>query len=85
MAKRRPSQLTPEEQQVAWQKRRNWLLALLWIFLVVIAVLYGYSYGYPLVASGQTMKGILTGLAYGGGSLLAILMALFLNRKLRGL
>jgi hypothetical protein len=31
------------------------------------------------------MKGILTGLAYGGGALLAILMALFLNRKLRGL
>jgi hypothetical protein len=85
MAKRRPRQLTPEEQQVALRKRRNLLLIILWILLVGIAALYGYSNGYPLVASGQTMKGILTGLAYGGGALLAILMALFLNRKLRGL
>ncbi|MBI1879316.1 MAG: hypothetical protein HYR94_14055 [Chloroflexi bacterium] len=85
MAKRHPKQLTPEEQYAALMKRRNLLLTLLWIFVVVIATLYGYNQGYPLVAAGETMKGILTGLAYGGGALLAILMALFLNRKLRGL
>lgn len=85
MAKRRPTQLTPEQQHAALMKRRNLLLAIIWTFVVVVAVLYGYSHGYPLVAAGQTIQGVLIGMAYGGGALLAILIALFLNRKLRGL
>jgi hypothetical protein len=84
MAKRRPKQLTPEQQRTALMKRRNLLLAIVWVFIVVIAGLYGYSHGYPLVAAGQTIQGILVGLAYGGGALLLIVVALFLNRKLRG-
>jgi hypothetical protein len=84
MAKRRPKQLTPEQQNNALMKRRNLLLILVWAFVIVVAALYGYTQGYPLVAAGQTMQGILTGLAYGGGALLAILTAFFLNRKLRG-
>ena len=85
MAKRRLNQLSPEQQQTALMKRRNFLMVLVWTILIIIAGLFGYSHGYPLVAAGQTMQGILQGLAYGGGALLAILMALFLNRKLRGL
>jgi hypothetical protein len=85
MAKRRSKQLTPEERHARLMKRRNLLQAILWLIIVVVAILYGYSHGYPLVAAGQTAQGILIGLAYGGGSLLLILMALFLNRKLRGL
>lgn len=85
MAKRRPTQLTPEQQHAALMKRRNLLLAIVWTFVMVVAVLYGYSHGYPLVAAGQTIQGVLIGIAYGGGALLAILIALFLNRKLRGL
>lgn len=84
MTKRRPKQLTPEQQNEALMKRRNLLLILVWGFVIVVAVLYGYSQGYPIVAAGQTMRGIVIGLAYGGGALLAILVALFLNRKLRG-
>lgn len=85
MAKRRPTQLTPEQRHAALMKRRNLLLAIVWTFVMVVAVLYGYSHGYPLVAAGQTIQGVLIGMAYGGGALLAILIALFLNRKLRGL
>jgi hypothetical protein len=80
MAKRRSKQLTPEEKRAALMKRRNLLLAIVWVFIVVIAGLYGYSHGYPLVAAGQTVQGILVGLAYGGGALLLIVVALFLNR-----
>lgn len=85
MAKRRPKQVTPNQQPSTLMKRRNLLLTLLWVIVATIAALYGYSHGYPLVAAGQTMQGILIGLAYGGGAFLAIVMALFLNRKLRGL
>ncbi|MCL4297688.1 MAG: hypothetical protein KJ077_18245 [Anaerolineae bacterium] len=85
MAKRRPTQLTPEQRHTALMKRRNLLLAIVWAFVVIVAVLYGYSHGYPLVAAGQTIQGVLIGMAYGGGALLAILIAFFLNRKLRGL
>ena len=85
MAKRRPKQLTPEEQHAALMKRRSLLLALLWSFVVIVAALFGYSHGYPLVAAGQTVQGYLTAFAYGVGALLAILIAFFLNRKLRGL
>lgn len=85
MAKRRSNQLTPAEQQSALMKRRNMLLGILWAFVVVVAILYGYSHGYPLVAAGQTVQGILVGLAYGVGALLAVMIAFYLNRKLRGL
>ena len=84
MAKRRPKQSTPEQQRAALMKRRNLLWAIVWVFIIIIAGLYGYSHGYPLVAAGQTIQGILVGLAYGGGALLLIVIALFLNRKLRG-
>jgi hypothetical protein len=77
--------MTPEQQHATLMKRRSLLLTLLWAFVAVIAVLYGYSHGYPVVAAGQTMRGILTGLAYGGGAFMAILVAFFINRKLRGL
>lgn len=85
MAKRRSNQLTPVEQHAALLKRRNMLLGILWVFIAVVAILYGYSHGYPLVAAGQTVQGILVGLAYGVGALLAVMIALYLNRKLRGL
>jgi hypothetical protein len=57
---------------------------LLWAFVIIVCVLFGYSYGYPLVAQGQIIKGILTGLAYGGGAFAAILVSFFFNRKLKG-
>ncbi len=85
MAKRRSKQVTPAEQQATLLKRRNMLLGILWAFVVVVAILYGYSHGYPLVAAGQTVQGILVGLAYGVGALLAVMIAFYLNRKLRGL
>lgn len=84
MAKRR-LQPSNQQPQSALMKRRNLLWTLLWIMIAVIAALYGYSHGYPLVAAGQTMKGILIGLAYGGGAFLAVVVAMFLNRKLKGL
>ncbi|GAB4452314.1 MAG: hypothetical protein Fur0044_47440 [Anaerolineae bacterium] len=85
MAKRRPKQLTPTERHALLMKRRNLLLGILWTFVVIVAILYGYSHGYPLVAAGQTGQGILIGLAYGVGALLAVMIAFYLNRKLRGL
>ncbi len=81
MAKRQPKQ---SNQQEKWEKRRALILKLCWAFVVIISALFGYTYGYPIVAEGQIVKGILTGLAYGGGALLAILISFFLNRKLRG-
>lgn len=84
MAKRR-LQPSNQQPQSALMKRRNLVLALLWVIIAVVAAFYGYSHGYPLVAAGQTMQGILIGLTYGGGAFLAIVLALFLNRKLRGL
>lgn len=85
MAKRRSKKLTPARQQVALTQRRNMLLGILWAFVVIIAVLFGYFNGYPIVAAGQTFQGILVGLLYGGGALLALVFAFYLNRKLRGL
>ncbi len=85
MAKRRSTQQTPEQKHAALMKRRTLSLALLWVFIIVVDGLFGYSHGYPLVAEGQVMQGILIGLAYGGGALLLIVVALFVNRKLRGL
>ncbi len=81
MAKRQPKR---SNQQEEWMKRRSLILKLGWVFVVIISALFGYTYGYPIVAEGQIVKGILIGLAYGGGALLAILISFFLNRKLRG-
>lgn len=81
MAKRQSKQ---KEQGDALEKRRALLIKILWAVIVIVCVLFGYSNGYPLVAAGQVTKGILIGLAYGGGALFAILISYFLNRKLKG-
>lgn len=82
MAKRKSKRTNRNE---VLEKRRVLIQRLLWAFVMIIVVLFGYSYGYPLVAQGEVTRGILTGLAYGGGALLAILISFFLNRKLKGL
>ncbi len=81
MAKRQPKQ---KDQKEASIKRRTLFMKLIWGFIIIISGLFGYSYGYPIVAEGEVVKGILTGLAYGGGALMAILISFFLNQKLRG-
>ena len=81
MAKRQPKH---KDQAEAIEQRKALLLKLIWVAVIIICILFGYSYGYPIVAAGQVGKGILIGLAYGGGALLAILFSYFLNRKLRG-
>ncbi len=83
MAKRRSRQKTRNE--TFFVKRRALLLKIGWIFIVAISVLFGVSYAYPLFVEGQTTRGIITGLAYGGGALAVILISVFLNRKLKGL
>jgi hypothetical protein len=85
MAKRRSTQPTPAEQAEAFEKRRLLLLKLVWGFIFILSVLYGYSHGYPIAAQGEVVRGVLIGLAYGGGAFILIGVALFLNRKLRGL
>jgi sulfite exporter TauE/SafE len=82
MAKRQSKNKDLATSSAEWRAR---LIKLLWGFVIIICVFFGYSYGYPLVAEGQIVKGILTGLAYGAGALIAILLSFFLNRKLRGL
>lgn len=81
MAKRQPNYQNQEE---ALEKRRALLLKLLWTIIIIVCVLFGYSYGYPIVAQGELAKGILIGLAYGGGAFIVLLISYFLNRKLRG-
>ena len=81
MAKRQPKNKSQAEE---FEKRRALIVKLLWAFVVIICVLFGYSYGYPIVAEGQPVKGILIGLAYGAGALMAILISFFLNQKLKG-
>jgi hypothetical protein len=81
MAKRQSKQ---KEQVDALEKRRALVTKVLWAAIVIVCFVFGYSYGYPLVAAGQVTKGILIGLAYGGGALIAILISYFLNRKLKG-
>lgn len=81
MAKRQSKQ---KDQNEALEKRRSLLLKIFWGFVIAACGLFGYSYGYPIVAEGEIVKGILTGLAYGGGALIAILISFFLNRKLKG-
>ncbi|MEW5956621.1 MAG: hypothetical protein AB1801_02775 [Chloroflexota bacterium] len=82
MAKR-PSK--HKDQAQVLENRRAMLLRLFWAVVVLICVLFGYSYGFPIAAEGQVVKGILIGLAYGGGALGVILVSFFLNRKLKGL
>ena len=81
MAKRQPKNKNQAEE---FEKRRALIVKLLWAFVVIICVLFGYSYGYPIVTEGQLVKGILIGLAYGAGALMAILISFFLNQKLKG-
>jgi hypothetical protein len=81
MAKRQPKY---KQQADALQKRRILITRLLWAFVIIICVLFGYSYGSPLVAEGQLAKGVLIGLAYGGGAFVAVLISFFLNQKLKG-
>jgi polyferredoxin len=81
MAKRQPKNKNQAEE---FEKRRALIVKLVWVFVVIICVLFGYSYGYPIAAEGQLVKGILIGLAYGVGALTAILISFFLNQKLKG-
>lgn len=81
MAKRKSKQ---SQQQDAFEKRRAIFVKIGWALVVGVSILFGYSYGSPLIAEGEVVRGILTGLAYGGGALLALLVSLYLNRKLKG-
>jgi len=85
MAKRRRRQTNQTKLYTFLTERRVLLLRLGWVLIIVICTFFGYTNGYPIVAEGQTLKGILIGLAYGGGAFMAIVISLFLNRKLKGL
>ncbi len=85
VAKRRSTRPTLEEQHAALLKRRTLLLKLIWGVLILICILFGYSQGYPIVVEGDLIRGVLVGLVYGGGAFILLLVALFLNRKLKGL
>ena len=82
MAKRQSKRKDWEDTML---KRRALYMKLGWAAIGLVSLLFGISYGYPIVAEGELVRGILTGLGYGGGALLAILISLFLNRKLKGL
>ena len=82
MAKRRAKKKSWAEELLAY---RSWLLKMVGGIVFIICLLFGYQHGYPLVVEGQVTQGILTGLAYGGGAFAAIMVALYLNRKLKGL
>jgi hypothetical protein len=57
---------------------------IVWGVIIGVALLFGISNGYPIVAQGQVMAGIIKGLAYGGGALAILALALYVNRKLKG-
>jgi uncharacterized membrane protein YfcA len=82
MAKRQSKRKDREDTLL---KRRALYEKLVWVVTGIVSLLFGISYGYPIVAEGELARGILTGLAFGGGAFLVILVALFLNRKLKGL
>jgi Na+/H+ antiporter NhaC len=82
MAKSRSKRANQEEML---RKRRILLQRSLWGVIIILCLFFGYTYGYPLVAEGQVVKGIATGLAYGGGAFLALAISIFLNRKLKGM
>ena len=82
MAKRKSKRTSQTEML---QKRRALLIKLGGVLVVGLSILFGYSHAYPLLTQGEIVKGMLTGVVYGGGALLAILVSVFLNRKLKGL
>lgn len=82
MAKRRSERKNQEER---WLKRRTQLYKAGWGVIILLSVLFGVSYGYPVMAEGEVGQGILTGLVYGGGAFAALVISLYLNRKLKGL
>ena len=84
MAKRRQKPEQPHKLYRLVTEHKIFIRNLMWAFIILACVLFGYSYGYPLVAQGQITKGILTGLAYSGGAFAAILVSFFFNRKLKG-
>lgn len=59
-------------------------MKLVWGGVAILCLFFGYSYGYPVVAGGEVVKGFLIGLAYGGGAFVAILISFLLNQKLKG-
>jgi hypothetical protein len=67
------------------QNHQALLMKLMWGLVVGLSVLYGVSQAYPLIAAGQVQHGLLIGVVYGGGALLAISAAYYINRKLKGL
>ncbi|RME73815.1 MAG: hypothetical protein D6784_11240 [Chloroflexi bacterium] len=79
MAKRQAKQKDTDFDRVRKQWQR-----ILWAIVIIICILFGYSYGYPVVAAGETGRGILVGLAYGGGAFIAVSVSYFLNQKLKG-
>ena len=81
MAKRRSKR---KDQQEVLEKRRAIIIKVVWAGVIILCLLFGYSYGYPIAAEGEVAKGFLIGLLYGGGAFIAILISLFLNRKLKG-
>ena len=85
MAKRRPKPQDEHKIYTFLSKYQPLLIKLAWGFVIGVCIYFGYLKGYPIVAEGRLGEGILIGLAYGGGALIAILISLFLNRKLKGL
>jgi hypothetical protein len=85
MAKRKSTQPTPAEKQAALERRRSLLIKVMAGVVIVLVVLYGYTKAYPLIMEGQLWWGIFMGIIYGGGALVLILGAFYLNRKMKGL
>ncbi len=82
MAKRQKAKAQNEPSQTLLARRELYLKILL-LFMVALAILYGFLQGYPIVAEGQTVRGLLIGFGYGGAALLAMVGAFFINQKLR--
>jgi hypothetical protein len=79
VAKRQPKY---QAQAEGFEKGRLLFLKIVWGVVIGVCVLFGCTYGYPLVEDGQVVKGILIGLVYGGGAFMAILISFSLNQKL---
>lgn len=58
---------------------------IVWSVIVGVAVLFGLSNGYPVVAQGQIMEGVIKSLIYGGGAFAVLALSLYINRKAKGL
>lgn len=85
MAKRKREKKNKFNLLEFWQKNPGLVLKIGLVVVIIISAMFGFSYGYPIAAQGDVVKGVLTGLAYGGGALIAVLISYFLNRKLKGL